>query len=70
MPTSQDIEGAIGALSPEDLDELLLWLDDRYNKCRDPIETRIQAGLAAGRLDNAMRSRLMSAAARTSNLPC
>lgn len=52
--TIQDIERAIGALSSKELDELLLWLDDHYNTRPQPIDSRIQADLAAGRLDDAI----------------
>ena len=53
--TIQDIESAIGALSPQELDELWLWLEERYSHRTQPIDTRLQADLAAGRLDNAIQ---------------
>ena len=56
--TIQDIESAIGALSPQELDELWLWLEERYSHRTQPIDTRLQADLAAGRLDNAIQQAL------------
>ena len=55
MNTVQDIERAIQALSPRELEELYAWLDQH---CPQPIDTRIQSDLAAGRLDNAINHAL------------
>ena len=52
LNTVQEIERAIGALTPKELDELRLWLD-HYN-CDQSIDTRMQDDLAAGRLDRAI----------------
>lgn len=56
--TIQDIERAISALAPQELDELWLWLEERYSQRTQPIDTRLQADLAAGRLDNAIQQAL------------
>lgn len=58
MTTIHEIERAIGALSPKERDELWLWLEDNYNQRPQPIDTRMQADLAAGRLDNAIQQAL------------
>lgn len=51
LHTVEEIERAIGALSPRDVEELYAWLD---RHCPNPVDTRIQSDLAAGRLDNAI----------------
>jgi hypothetical protein len=48
MNTVQEIERAIQALTPPELQELYRWLD---RHCPQPIDARIQSDLAAGRLD-------------------
>jgi hypothetical protein len=53
--TVQDIERAIGALTPQELEELYSWLD-QYSP--QPIDTRIQSDLAVGRLDKAIQRAL------------
>ena len=52
LNTIQEIERAIGALTPQEFDELRLWLD-QYGRAQ-LIDTRIQDDLAAGRLDKAI----------------
>jgi len=52
----QDIEQAIGALSPEELEELRVWLDE-YAGPR-ALDRWIEADLAAGRLDGAVQDAL------------
>lgn len=52
----EEIEQAIGALTREELEELRVWLDE-YAGPR-PIDGRIEADLAAGRLDAAIDSAL------------
>jgi len=54
LNTVQEIERAIGTLTPQELEELCVWLD-RYPH---PIDTRIQSDLAAGRLDKAIQRAL------------
>jgi len=49
LNTIQEIERAIGALSPPELEELYAWLD-QY--CPQPIDTQLKADLDAGRIDN------------------
>jgi len=49
LDTVQDIERAIGALSPRELEELYAWLDAN---CPQPIDTQLQADLDAGRIDD------------------
>jgi hypothetical protein len=57
LNTVQEIERAIGALTPQELEELRVWLD-QYNNHPQPIDTRVQSDLAAGRLDKAIRRAL------------
>ena len=49
LNTVQEIERAIGDLSPEQLKELYSWLDQH---CPQPIDTQLKAGLDAGRMDD------------------
>jgi hypothetical protein len=51
LNTIQEIERAIGALTPRELEELYLWLDQH---CPHPFDTRVQSDLASGRLDEAI----------------
>ena len=55
MNTIQEIERAIQALTPRELEELYSWLDQH---CPQPIDARIQSDLAAGRLDKAINRAL------------
>jgi len=52
----EEIERAIGTLTQEELEELRLWLDE-YAGPR-PLDRRIEADLAAGRLDATVQSAL------------
>jgi hypothetical protein len=54
LSTVEEIERAIGALTPQELEELSLWLDDYTH----PLDARIESDLAAGRLDNAIQQAL------------
>ncbi len=47
MNTVLDIERAISALSPGELDELYTWMD---RNC--PIDVKLRADLDAGRIDD------------------
>lgn len=47
MNTVLEIERAIGALSPNELDELYTWMD---RNC--PIDAQLKTDLDAGRLDD------------------
>lgn len=51
----REIERAIRALKPKELEELYSWLDQN---CPQPIDNRLKADLAAGRLDNAIQRAL------------
>ena len=55
LNTLQEIEHAISALTQEEVEELCLWLGHHYPQ---PIDTRIESDLAAGRLDNAIQRAL------------
>ena len=55
LDTVQEIERAIGALTPRELEELYSWLD---RNCPQPMDTRLQSDLAAGRLDKAIHRAL------------
>ncbi|MDQ6665560.1 MAG: hypothetical protein M3Z23_14350 [Acidobacteriota bacterium] len=52
--TVQEIERAIGTLTPQELEELCLWLDQYQH----PFDARIQSDLVAGRLDKAINRAL------------
>jgi hypothetical protein len=49
--TVKDIERAIEALTLREVEELVVWLEQRYPQA---IDTRIQSDLEAGRLDAAI----------------
>ena len=51
LATVQEIERAIAALNPQQLQELYSWLDQHAPQ---PIDTRLEAELLAGRLDKAI----------------
>ena len=55
LNTVQEIERAIGALTPRELEELYSWLDQN---CPQPIDTRLQSDLMSGRLDKAIQRAL------------
>ena len=55
LNTVQEIERAIGALKPQELDELYTWLDQN---CPQPIDARVRGDLAAGHLDTAIQRAL------------
>jgi hypothetical protein len=55
LNTIQEIERAIGALTPQELEELYSWLDQN---CPQPIDSRLQSDLTAGRLDKAIHRAL------------
>jgi hypothetical protein len=55
LNTVQEIERAIGTLTPQELEELYLWLDQN---CPQPIDIRLQSDLTAGRLDGAIQQAL------------
>ena len=49
--TVQEIERAIATLSPGEMEELYIWLDQNHPV---PIDARIEFDLQSGRLDNAI----------------
>jgi len=49
LNTNQEIERAIGALTPPELEELYAWLDQH---CPQPIDAQLKADLEAGRIDD------------------
>ena len=49
MNTVQEIERAIDALTPQQMEELYVWLDQRHPQ---PIDAQLKADLDAGRMDN------------------
>jgi hypothetical protein len=51
LSTVQEIERAIGALTPQELEELYSWLDQHHPQL---IDSRVSSDLAAGRLDKAI----------------
>jgi len=53
--TVQEIKRAIDALTPEQLDELYLWLERQHPH---PIDARIESDLQAGGLDKAIERAL------------
>jgi hypothetical protein len=55
LNTVQEIERAIGTLSPKELEELYSWLDQYQPQ---PIDARLSSDLAAGRLDKAIQRAL------------
>jgi hypothetical protein len=48
LGTLQEIERAIDALTPQQFEELCLWLDQHHPQ---PIDTQLKADLEAGRID-------------------
>lgn len=48
MSTVQEIEQAIGALTAEQREELLEWVDEQYLQ---PIDLQLERDLKAGRMD-------------------
>ena len=49
MNTVQEIERAIDALTPQQMEELYIWLDQRHPQ---PIDAQLKADLDAGRIDD------------------
>jgi hypothetical protein len=48
LNTVQDIECAIDALTPEQREELCLWLDEHYPH---PVDVQLKADIEAGHFD-------------------
>ena len=51
----KEIERAIGALTPREIEELYVWLDQHYPHL---VDARAQSDLAAGRLDSVIEGAL------------
>ncbi len=49
METVEQIEHAIDALTPEERDQLYLWLDEHYLQ---PSDIQLKAAIAAGHFDD------------------
>jgi hypothetical protein len=49
LNTVQEIERAIDALTPQQMDELYMWLDQRHPQT---IDAQLKADLDAGRIDD------------------
>jgi hypothetical protein len=49
LNTVQEIERAIDALTPQQIEELYVWLDQRHPQ---PIDAQLKADLDAGRIDD------------------
>jgi hypothetical protein len=49
LDTLEEIERAIDALTPQQFEELCLWLDRHHPQ---PIDTQLKADLEAGRIDH------------------
>ena len=55
MSTVQEIERAIGKLSPQEVEELHAWMEEQFPQ---PIDAQLKADLDAGRMDVDIRSAL------------
>lgn len=49
LNTLEEIERAIATLTPQQREELSLWLDEHYP---EPIDMQLKADLGAGRIDD------------------
>jgi len=49
LDTVQEIQCAIDALTPQQMEELYVWLDQHHPQ---PIDVRLKADLDAGRIDD------------------
>ena len=65
MESIQDIERAIDALTPEQIEELYQWLDRRHPQ---PLDAQLKADLEAGRLDDRIARALAEHKARRPEL--
>jgi hypothetical protein len=53
--TLQEVERAIGALTPQEVQELFVWLVQHFPQ---PMDARLPSDLSAGRLDTAIQRAL------------
>ena len=56
LNTVQEIERAIDPLTPQQMEELFVWLDQRYQQ---PIDAQLKADLDAGRIDDRITRALL-----------
>jgi hypothetical protein len=61
LNTVQDIERAIDALTPQQIEELYVWLDQRHPQ---PVDAQLKADLDAGRIDHRINRALADHKAR------
>ncbi len=57
MNSLQEIENAIGKLTPQELEELRQWFD-QYSRPQ-PIDVQLKADLEAGRIDERINRALL-----------
>ena len=55
MNTVEEIERAIGALTPKQMQELYVWLDHRYSEL---VDAQLKADLNTGRFDDRIQRAL------------
>ena len=53
--TLQEVERAIGALTPQEVQELFVWLEQHFPQ---PMDARLPSDLSAGNLDTAIQRAL------------
>jgi len=53
--TLQEVERAIGALTPQEVQELFMWLEQNFPQ---PLDARLLSDLSAGNLDTAIQRAL------------
>ncbi len=63
MTTVLEIERAISALSPDELDQLYTWMDQK-----SPIDVQLKTDLDAGRIDDRIARALADHKAETPDL--
>ena len=55
MRSVQEIEEAIGTLSPREQEELYAWMDERYARS---VDAQLESDLGAGAMDQRIRQAL------------
>jgi hypothetical protein len=60
LDTVQEIERAIDALTPQQMEELYVWLEQDHPQ---PIDAQLKADLDAGRIDDRIDDRINRALA-------
>ena len=66
LNTVQEIERAIDALTPQQMEELFVWLDQHHPQA---IDAQLKADLDAGRIDHRINCALATTKPDTHN-PC